>query len=88
MQLLTMGLLKILTPEQKAHYGENGFVKLTNIFTQEEINELSNEYDVVFEQKLRENADALESTWAGDDVKNLAGNKNVTVGTIFPFEFF
>lgn len=53
--------MKFLTADQKKFYDENGFVVL-DILTDEEKDELSNSYDVIFKEKAQEN---LEATWGG-----------------------
>lgn len=73
------GKLKFLTAEQKKCWEENGFVKLSNIFTDEEFNEISSEYDDLFSRKQKENANGLEAAWKGDDMKKAASNINYTV---------
>ncbi len=40
--------MKHLSFEQKQFYHDNGFVKLENIFTHEELTEISEEYDSLF----------------------------------------
>ena len=44
--------MKLLTPDEKLFYKENGFIHLGNIFTASEVNELSEEYDMVFQVGL------------------------------------
>ena len=44
--------MKLLNEQQKQFYGTNGFVKLSNIFTKDEIDELSCEYDELFQVHL------------------------------------
>ena len=41
--------MKFLTLEQKQFYKENGFIKLDNIFNFEEINQISEDYDDLFQ---------------------------------------
>lgn len=74
-----MSKLKFLTREQKNCWVESGYVKLSNVFTTKEIEEISREYDELFERKKKEDLDGLESAWIGDDMKKLAGNRNTTV---------
>lgn len=69
-----MVALKFLTPEQKQFWEDNGFIKLSNVFSTKEINEISDTYDELFERKYRENLSGLESRWAGEDMKKLAGS--------------
>lgn len=54
--------MKILTPEQKKSYDDNGYVSL-DILTEEEKDELCREYDIIFKEKAQSN---LEATWQGD----------------------
>lgn len=77
-----MSNLKFLTRAQKECWNENGYAKLTNVFTPKEIIEMSNEYDEIFESKRRENLEGLESAWIGNDMKELAGNRGVTVSVM------
>lgn len=76
---VTMTGLKFLSSSQKECWRENGYVKLTNVFTPKEIAEMSTEYDELFERKRRENVEGLEAVWAGNDMKKLSENRNVTV---------
>lgn len=52
----------MLSTEQLSSYHENGFILLNNIFSKEEIEECSNEYDYIF--NLKKECD-LEATWKG-----------------------
>lgn len=54
--------MKFLTTEQKKFYNDNGYVVL-DILTNEEISELSEDFDRIFEAKDGAN---LEATWQGD----------------------
>lgn len=54
--------MKFLTPEQSKFYDDNGYIVL-DILTKEEISELSQEYDKIFQAKAHSN---LEATWDGD----------------------
>lgn len=74
-----MNKLKALSKEQKNCWIENGYVKLSNIFSTKEIDEISKEYDDLFERKKQEDIDGLESAWIGDDMKKLSGYRNTTV---------
>ena len=46
-------MMKLLSEVEKSHYEENGFVMLRNVFTQDEIEEMSLEYDNLFKVKLK-----------------------------------
>lgn len=54
--------MKFLTPKQKKFYDDNGYVAL-DILTEEEIDELCRDYDIIFKEKAQSN---LEATWQGD----------------------
>ena len=54
--------MKFLSAKQKKFYEDNGYV-VADVFTEEEIEELSLEYDAIFKRKNDEN---LEATWQGD----------------------
>lgn len=74
-----MASLKFLTPEEKQFWLENGYIKLTNVFSIKEINEISDAYNELFERKHRENLAGLEAGWVGDDMKKAAGYIDYTV---------
>lgn len=59
-----MSALKFLTPEQKRFWQDNGYIKLSNIYSSKEMNEISDVYDELFERKHRENLAGLESAWS------------------------
>lgn len=65
--------MKFLTPEQKKFYDDNGYIVL-DILTKEEISELSQEFDKIFQAKAQSN---LEATWQGDWKKDK--QKNVSL---------
>lgn len=73
-----MAGLKFLTQEQKQFYQDNGFIKLTNVYSLKEINEISDEYNELFDRKQRENKD-LEAGWGGEEMKKAAGYIDYTV---------
>ncbi|CAH2002670.1 unnamed protein product [Acanthoscelides obtectus] len=77
-----MSKLKILTPEQKKCWQDNGYVKLTNVFGPKEFQEIEDEYNHLFSQKQKEVGDGLEAVWHGDDMKKLSSNRKVTVKSI------
>ena len=41
--------MKFLTKDQKSFYSENGYIKLENILTNDEIHLMSKEYDDIFQ---------------------------------------
>ena len=41
--------MKFLTKDQKSFYSENGYIKLENILTNDEIHHMSKEYDDIFQ---------------------------------------
>jgi phytanoyl-CoA hydroxylase len=67
-----------LTEEQKKCWEENGFVLLDNIFTNEEMEEMSEAYDDVFDLKKKQTYD-MEAAWTGEWRKE---EKNKTVLSI------
>lgn len=71
--------LKFLTKEQKRQWDENGFIKVGNIFSPAELNEISDAYNELFERKAKENMGGLEAGWAGDEMKRAAKNIDYTV---------
>jgi len=73
-----MADLKYLTSEQKQFWKENGYIKLSNVYTMKEMNEISNTYDEVFEKAHRQNV-SLEASWIGEDMKKAAGNIDYSV---------
>lgn len=77
-----MGGLKFLTTEEKQFYTDNGFIKLRGIFSEEEMNEISNAYDELFRRKFQENPTELESAWVGNSMKKEAGYIDYTVKSI------
>lgn len=64
-----------LTEEQKKSFKETGFVLLDNIFTNEEMEEMSEAYDEVFDLKQKQTYD-MEAAWTGEWRKE---EKNKTV---------
>ncbi|XP_077258153.1 putative alpha-ketoglutarate-dependent hypophosphite dioxygenase [Temnothorax americanus] len=76
-----MDSLKFLTSEQKQFWKENGYIKLSNVYSVKEMNEISDAYDELFERKRRENL-PLEARWAGEAMKKEAGNIDYSVRSI------
>lgn len=74
-----MASLKFLTPEEKKFWHENGYIKLTNVYSTKEINEISDAYNELFERKHRENLAGLEAGWVGEEMKKAAGYIDYTV---------
>lgn len=54
----------MLSKEQLHFYSQNGYLLLDGVFTSEEIEECSVEYDKLFQAK--QNKNNLEATWKGD----------------------
>lgn len=77
-----MKSLKYLTVEEKKFYDKNGFVKLSGIFTDAELESISKEYNDLFERKNRENRAGLEAAWRGDRMKQEAGYIDCSVKSI------
>jgi hypothetical protein len=55
----------LLNSEENTFYQSNGFVKLSTVFTQTEVAEMSSEYDKVFKRKAEEKAN-IKAIWKGD----------------------
>ena len=73
----------MLTKEQIQFYEDNGYIKLSNIFSENEIDEISEEYDALFARK--NNAD-LHAVWKGEEMEKACNNDNNVVRTyILPF---
>lgn len=77
-----MGPLKFLTSEQKQFWHENGYIKLSNVYSIKEMNEILDAYNELFERKHRENLPGLEAGWRGEDMKKAAGYIDYTVKSI------
>jgi len=73
-----MATLKYLTSEQKQFWKENGYIKLSNVYTMKEMNEISDTYNEMFERAHRKNV-SLEASWIGEDMKKAAGNIDYSV---------
>lgn len=58
-----------LTSEQKQFWNDNGFIKLSNILTQQEFEVINKEYDRIFSLK---NNPAMEAAWKGKEMKEAA----------------
>ena len=54
----------MLTDAQIEFYRTNGYILLDDVYTPEEIEECSREYNALFERK--QNVYNLEATWGGD----------------------
>lgn len=54
----------MLSKEQLNFYARNGYLLLDGIFSSEEIEDCSQEYDKLFQAK--QNESNLEATWKGD----------------------
>lgn len=54
----------MLSKDQLSFYSENGYVLLDNVFSPEEIEECSSEYDKLFQAKQK--SSNLEAEWKGD----------------------
>ena len=47
-------MLKLLTADEKQFYNDNGYVHLSNVFSPDEVEEMSEEYDTIFERMSRD----------------------------------
>lgn len=73
-----------LKPEEIKFYKDNGFVKLSNIFSEAEMEEMCKEYNFIFETK---NNDEMESSWAGDEMRKQANFINYSVSISIIYEY-
>lgn len=83
-----MASLKFLTPEENKFWHENGYIKLTNVYSTKEINEISDAYNELFERKHRENLGGLEAGWVGEEMKKAAGYIDYTVSEKYTQSYF
>ncbi|XP_069676036.1 phytanoyl-CoA dioxygenase, peroxisomal-like [Periplaneta americana] len=74
----------MLTKEQVNFYKENGFIKLENIFTDEELKEISEEYDELFN---RHRSDKMRAEWQGNEMKKAAKQQPVVVLSLHNLQF-
>lgn len=65
-----------LTKDQIKSYQENGFVKISGIFSDKELEVILKEYERIFE--LKNNA-GMEAAWLGDDMRKAAKEKPYSV---------
>ncbi len=72
--------MKFLTEEQREFYAENGYIKLSGIFTDDFVDELSREYDSLFARK--EETASLDATWKGDWKYQVKDTSDVQVQSI------
>ncbi|KAJ9589694.1 hypothetical protein L9F63_017100, partial [Diploptera punctata] len=66
----------MLTKEQVKFYKENGYIKLSNIFSEKEMNEISDEYDDLFSRKHNAN---LQAVWKGEEMEKASSGNNVVL---------
>ncbi|XP_023335125.1 uncharacterized protein LOC111706475 [Eurytemora carolleeae] len=77
--------LKRLTKEELDKYDEDGFICVSGIFTDQELEEIRQEYDQLFQRKKMENG-RLEARWAGDWEKKDEKEKDETEKNIVEIE--
>lgn len=65
--------MPLLTEEQQKFWDENGYVLLDDIFTSEEVEEMSEAYDEIFNMKKK--MYNLEAAWDGDWKQNGHGTE-------------
>jgi len=71
---MTERSLKRLTKKELSGYREDGYITVSGLFTEDELKEISQEYDDLFERKKAENG-RLEAKWAGDwEKENSVGS--------------
>ena len=69
----------MLAKEQLESYREHGYILLDSIFSDEEIEECSSEYDAIF--SLKRESD-LEATWKGDWAEKSSDLTSVRISHI------
>ena len=67
--------------EKIDYYKKNGFLLLKGVLSTKELEELSREYDQLFERKKQENA-KLEAMWKGDWSQSGTSKNNTSVLSI------
>lgn len=75
---IIVGSIKMgrLSAEEKQFYKDNGYILIQNLFTDQELEELSTEYDDLFRRK---NQAKTESSWVGSDETNRKSDSPYTV---------
>ncbi|GBP92484.1 Phytanoyl-CoA dioxygenase, peroxisomal [Eumeta japonica] len=73
-----------LTAQEKQFYKDNGYIKLSNIFTEEEMDEICTEYERIFTLK---NNPGMEAAWEGNDVKKLAKDNQISVHSVHNLQY-
>lgn len=68
-----------LSEEQKNFYKENGFVVLKDLISKDELASICEEYNKLFDVKLKENAQVMESSWVGSEANDRKSDSNFTV---------
>lgn len=68
-----------LTKEQVQFYKDNGFIKLSGLFTEQEMDVVSKEYDRLFFLK---NNPGMEAAWLGSAMSKATDNQEYSVSTI------
>ena len=71
-----IGMLKLLTAEEKQFYTDNGYVQLGNVFSPDEVEEMSEEYDDIFERMSMDKKSRLDTIWQGDWQRELIPEDN------------
>lgn len=69
-----------LTPEQIKFYDDNGYIKLSNIFSDKEMKSISDEYDRLFDLKSHQ---GVEASWQGKEMSKAAQNIQYSVSLLF-----
>ncbi|XP_049874863.1 phytanoyl-CoA dioxygenase, peroxisomal-like [Pectinophora gossypiella] len=73
-----------LTKEKIQFWKDNGFIKLKNILTKQELATISKEYDRIFRLK---NNPGMEAAWEGNEMKKAAENNEYSVHSIHNLQF-
>ncbi|XP_047995827.1 probable alpha-ketoglutarate-dependent hypophosphite dioxygenase [Leguminivora glycinivorella] len=73
-----------LTPEQVQFWKDNGYIKLSGIFTKEELEVLSKEYDRLFYLK---NNPGMEAAWLGSAMEKATSGENYSVHSVHNLQY-
>lgn len=73
-----------LTKEQIRFWKDNGYIKLSGIFSDKEMDVISKEYDRIF---ILKNNPGMEARWEGNEMKKIAQSKDYSVHSVHNLQF-
>ncbi|KAG6453236.1 probable alpha-ketoglutarate-dependent hypophosphite dioxygenase [Manduca sexta] len=73
-----------LTEEQKQFYQDNGYIVVKNVLTEQELAEITEQYDKLFRRK---NQEKMESSWVGSDENDRKNDGEMTVKGIHNLQY-